>query len=285
MVYDNLPELNSNPNKISVQGNLGSSVLLRDLIKIVQSDVESAKQEWLESAGKFANLLFAGILLRQDAEYLLQDSEPNFYFNPETAKYYYLENNRTVSQPSIDKLLNNRLSLARQELLAYENALINNRINLEAFQEATGKALKSLYIQNYALGSGGFAGSTDLTEVESLLNTEIDRVRRAGEAIRQQQLSKGQLSTVLSNTVGAGNTIYHQGRKEVARRTGKVFAQRFLGNTINDRHCVDCRTMAIQGVRSIEQVPMPGEQCVCSRKCKCSVVFYQRLEDAVKVND
>lgn len=287
MINNNLV---TNPNIVLSQGNVLSAASLGDLTKITQSDIESSKQEWKLSSGKFALLLFADlqrhIQYKQIGTYKYDNSdpdEPEFYYDPGTGKYYYSNTGNSVAESVITKIKENRLLLAREELLAYENALVNQRITLDSFQSATGKALKNLYIQNYALGNGGFSNTSEinLSQIESILSREMDRIRRVGESIRQQQLSRKQLSTVLSNTVRAGNTVYFQGKKDVARLSGNAFAQRFLGNTIDDRHCRDCLAMVARGVQPIDQVPMPGSQCECSYKCKCSIVFYRSLSDAV----
>jgi hypothetical protein len=270
---------------ISIQSS-NLSFSFNNIRKIVQADVEAAKKEWIQSAGRFARLLSSYMQINQDdySTYLTDaNTSPEFYFDPKSNSYRYVDTGGKVANSVVKALLDSRIKLARLELAGYESALLNNRITLETFQEATGRALKSLYIQNYALGNGGFdnISGADLAAIEGVLTQETDRIRRASEAIRQGQLTMPQLSSVLDNTAGAGNTIYQQGKKDIARESGRTLAQRFLGNTINDRHCQDCIEIVAQGIQPIEQIPMPGDRCRCGRRCKCEIVFYISLEEAV----
>lgn len=217
-------------------------------------------------------------------------ASPFWVWDTKSGRYRDRTTGRFLSQTNLEKLQRRHIALIEKDIETIGELLIRRQISLETWQETTGRALKSLWLQEYALGRGGvkqveptewLAVGRQLREQYSYLrgfSEDINRGYSVGKDGRQIPMSESRFRARLNMYSKAAKTSFEMGKQEVAKSQGKMFMQRF----INSRHpCRDCPKYARMGIQPIGALPLPGQRCQCLSACRCSVRYFGSLTEIV----
>lgn len=209
-----------------------------------------------------------------------------------SSRYRDTKTGRYINAVQLEALSRRNIELIGRNITQLGDLLITNQITLQAWQESTMQALKTLHLHQMVLAKGGTQRTyaVDYLQVGRTLKSEYSYLRNFAEDIQrgysidskgnQVPMTVKRFRQRLNLYVQRGVASYHDGTQSIAIAKGNQYMFRTLGAT--DRHCGDCVGYAAQGVVSIGALPVPTVNCQCRANCKCSVHYFATLEEAIK---
>lgn len=197
---------------------------------------------------------------------------------------------RFLSQRNLQLLQQRHISSVQRDIGQIGELLLKGSISLSSWQEATAKSLKTLYLHQMVLARGGLQQTTasDYLTTGRLLKDQYAYLRglaidlQRGYSINEkgdrQQMTVGRFRQRLALYSKSGRVAFEEGKKKNATEQGSGYMKRFLAVA---EHCSDCLGYAAKGVQPIGSLPLPGVACRCRSNCKCSVVYYRTLQEAI----
>lgn len=205
----------------------------------------------------------------------MADILPGYSWSRNEARYRSSTTGRFVARRDVLSLLDTQINGAERRLGELVTALHEQRISPGIFQEQMRTELRRLHLQNAALGSGGFerlsnrefgrAGQMLRGDYGRMTNLANDIVNGRATLPQALQRVRGYAGTARSNFLAAERDAAQQA---AAQRGARMEERRRLGAA---EHCADCVRWAGMGWQPLGTLPVPGEQSVCSRNCRCSL--------------
>ena len=160
----------------------------------------------------------------------------------------------------------------QENLLTHTDKLLNGNITLEQWQTRFANELKDAWRLNQMIGRGGKSQMTqaDYGRLGGRLRFEYDRLNRLAIEIKAGMLTEAQIRARVGLYANAPRTGFYDGLNAANIAAGFTEMRRVLNPA---EHCPDCEGYAAQGWVPIGALPMPGEQSVCLRNCKCTVEY------------
>lgn len=216
---------------------------------------------------------------------------PFWIFDSKSNRYREKATGRFLSQQGLERLQQKHIALIGKDIETIGELLIRRQISLETFQEATAKSIKTLWLQQYALGRGGVnqVSSTEWLAVGRSIREQYGYLRGFAEDINRGYsigkdgqpipMSEAKFRARLKLYSKASRTSFEMGKQQVARSINRNFMWRTLGAT--DRHCSECLSYRAAGIRPIGSLPLPGQACSCRGNCLCTAHYSSTIEEAL----
>lgn len=137
--------------------------------------------------------------------------------------------------------------------------------------------LKFAYLQNAALGAGGWANLTfsDYGKIGAWLRSEYGYLRGFLDEVLNGELSEAQILARIDMYLGAARaTVYEIEGRHLVAQDGYVWLERRILRE-SDRTCEDCVIFAGMGWQRIGVLPPPGRDSQCRGNCKCDLERHQ----------
>lgn len=206
---------------------------------------------------------------------------PEWIYEAGTGRYRDRKTGRFLSRRTVQGLVQGRINSLSSEVESLGEQLLSGRLTLNDWQFEVAEKLRTLWVQQFALGRGGVDQVTpnEWLTVGRLLKSQYAFLRGFARDIASGRVTEAQLLPRLRLYVQASSFAYWAGTDAAERARGKQFMQRLLGVA---EHCPDCLRYASMGVQPIGSLPLPTVGCVCRANCRCSVRYYT-AEEAEKL--
>lgn len=204
------------------------------------------------------------------------DFLPGYWFDPRTHRYHTrLANGRQqfVARAEVMRLLDANVNARESLLTGITQQAIDGRLSPAVWQATMQQELKRLYLQNRALGAGGWDRLTaqDFGHVGGRLQSEYRHLRNMAQQIANGEVSEAQALNRLRMYLGNARREYWLAEREHRRPSapGKaIIERRRLG--IAD-HCKDCIRYNQMGWQAQGVLPPPTVDSECGGNCRCSL--------------
>lgn len=222
------------------------------------------------------------LAVRRFAEQLLQ----GYVWDRTISRYRRSDTGRFVARRRIVRLLERSVSQRERRLNDGVLAYMEGRISPEAWKARTRMLLKRQYVQNAALGKGGWDQLTqsDYGRLGGKLRWEYARLNEMAAQIRAGEVSPAQALNRMRMRMGNARHEFYQTERETLAPPpeGKdVIERRIL--SAEAESCQDCLDYYDRGWQPAGTLPLPTEACACSSNCRCSID--RRTVDAGDVFD
>jgi hypothetical protein len=198
---------------------------------------------------------------------------PGYTWEPATGRYRGVDG-RFVARTRITDLLGDAINQNERQMLRNVTAYSEGGIDPRTWAITQSAMLKREYLQNAALGAGGWDRLTprDYGRIGGKLRGEYGRIANLAEQIAAGEVTLPQaLNRVHMEQGGARSTYYTTEREhKPGPEEGMVRIQRrVLGEA---EHCDDCVGYYEQGWQYEGDLPVPGEGSVCDGSCRCDLM-------------
>lgn len=201
---------------------------------------------------------------------------PGYWFDPRTHNYHTrLASGRQqfVARAEVMRLLEAQVNAKEQLLSSITQQAIDGRLSPAVWQATMQQELKRLYLQNRALGAGGWDRLTaqDYGHIGGRLQSEYRHLRNMAQQIAAGEVSEAQALNRLRMYLGNARREYWLAERDHRRPTRAdrmIIERRRLG--IAD-HCKDCIRYAQMGWQPANVLPVPTEGSECGGNCRCTL--------------
>lgn len=180
-----------------------------------------------------------------------------------------------VSRDRITGLLEQRVNEAEQRLANLTAAYQAGKIAPSVWAVAMREEIKTIHLQNIALAKGGWDRLTqqDYGRVGAAVKAIYPKIAGSAADIQAGTVSEAQMLGRITNYVGSARALYYQAeREQMTFASGMVRIERRLLDP-GAQHCGDCITYADRGWQPLGTLPVPGNACKCSGRCRCSMQY------------
>lgn len=203
-------------------------------------------------------------------------SFPGYTYDPATG-YVSATSGRTVSQRSIDRLMDAHIAEAERRLTEVTAAAQDDNIDIALWGALMTMELERLYLQMVALGAGGIGqlSAADYAEANSVMRRELGYLAGFAAALvsddESDAISPGHAAARIAGYVGAARILYWatQQRRKGPRNGMVPLEIRDLHPTAI--HCRDCPGHSARGYQPVGVLPVPGRRCACGNNCRCTM--------------
>lgn len=174
-----------------------------------------------------------------------------------------------IGKAAVDSLTRKAVKQVQADMMTIGKLLIDRKISLGTWEEATAKTIKQQTVLQYAIGKGGVAqlSSRDYGIIGAKLKAQYGFLRGFSEDLKAGKLSEAQFWARLKLYAAATSGAYEAGREE----SHKAADYRWEKRIRNAREsCNDCIGYAARGWQAIGSLPNRGEKCACKSNCQCS---------------
>jgi hypothetical protein len=203
-----------------------------------------------------------------------------FTYNKRLNRYRYLDSGRLLSQSAVESLTRKRIDTIKGDLGTLNDLLVQRKLSLESWQQATAQTLKELHVENLLLGKGGLGNTTNLDylTVGRQLKEEYQYLRGVADDLTQGKMTEAQFRARMNLYANKGRVSFEAGKQQARIESGLKSMRRRQGAT--HRSCADCIKYAAQGWQPIGSLPLPTVACECGPNCNCWVEYSElRPED------
>lgn len=182
-----------------------------------------------------------------------------------------------IGKAAVDSLTRKAIKQTQDDMMTIGKLLIDRKISLSTWEEATAKTIKQQTILQYAIGRGGVAqlSARDYGIIGAKLKNQYGFLRGFSEDLKAGRLSEAQFWARLKLYAAATGGAYESGRSESHKAAGYRWEKRIR----NAREsCGDCIGYAERGWQAIGSLPNPKEACACAANCQCSKEYSDRAE-------
>lgn len=214
------------------------------------------------------------------AQQLIRLDAREFVYDRRANRYRYADSGRFLSEQAVKSLTRGRIKSIKSDLGTLGDLLVQRKISLATWEEATARTLKELYIENLLLGRGGLKNTfaADYTAVGRLLRQEYRYLQGVSADLRQGTMTAAQFRARMNLYANKSRAAFELGRQRAFGNRGEM--RRLLGLT--SRHCSDCLFYASRGWQPVGDLPLPTERCQCGPNCDCRVE-YRDLSDRLPI--
>lgn len=190
-----------------------------------------------------------------------------------SAHNYRRPNGTFVKRDRILELLEQSIAQREGRMVKGTQAFLDGKISARAWVSRESIMLKREYLQNAALGAGGWDRLTpeQLRLISQRLNAEYARLGNLADQIAAGQVTEAQALSRLHMYQGNARQMYfiaEQSTLPKAPQGTMYITRRLLGAA---EHCKDCLDFAGQGWQPEGVLPVPSEGSVCDGNCRCTL--------------
>ena len=196
----------------------------------------------------------------------------DFVFDKIAQRYRYKDSGKFVGKKAIENLTIKAIVQVEGDISTITNLLVEGKIDVAAWENATRSALKNLHTWNYVLGAGGEKMMTqaDYGALGQKLKEEYKYLRGLSQELLQGDLTEAQLRARMAMYTNSGGTTHELGRAKAHQKAGYNWERR-LRTKVNS--CESCFDYADMGWCAIGTLPEAGQKCECKSNCGCYKVF------------
>lgn len=199
-----------------------------------------------------------------------------------SGRYRDLTTGRYLSKANLEKLQQRQLALLQQDIQSIGNLLLDGKISLKTWQEATAQTLKTAHLLQATLGKGGYEQLTqnDIQQVQRRLRSQFGYLKQfaidlqRGHSIsstgQQVAMTEARFKSRLALYSKATRTSFEQSKQNNATNQRQYYMQRYIQSV---HPCLSCPRYAAMGRVPVGALPLPGDACECGANCKCIVVY------------
>jgi len=198
---------------------------------------------------------------------------PGYTYEPGTGRYRGGDG-RFVSRGRITDLLADAIAGNERQMLRNVTAYVEGRLDPQTWVADQSLALKREYLQNAALGAGGWDRLTqrDYGRIGGKLGAEYGRMANLAEQIAAGEATLPQALNRVHMEQGGAHTVFFETERDhmpPAPDGMTRLERRVLGES---EHCEDCLTYYEQGWAHEGELPVPGEASQCLTNCRCMLL-------------
>jgi len=199
---------------------------------------------------------------------------PGFSWGPDTSRYRNGETGRFVARKDILGLLSASTNANEESMRAGVLAYHSGELDQATFLARTTTMLRREYLQNTALGSGGWdrLGPVEWGRIGGRLRSEYAYLRGFAQEIADGTVSAAQAAARMQSYVGGARHEFFRAEREnkAPAEMGKTTLERRVLSP-EAKHCRQCPEYAALGWQPAGELPLPTEECDCRNNCLCSV--------------
>lgn len=217
---------------------------------------------------------------------------PGYTYDRNTHRYRRQKGGQFVSEKTIFSLLDTNEQAVERSMNRLSSALLQDTLSESEWFLAMDLQLRRLYVQNAALGAGGFGEITPVAfrRLNAAYKEDRQRLVKFGEAINNGSLSESQIQNRIKMYVGSARVQYWKSIPKPKHRVDEIVVERrVLGEA--EKHCSWCVHLADLGWQPWGLLPEPGEssaswddgQCLSNCRCKkqSKAIKKRRLDKVV----
>lgn len=202
------------------------------------------------------------------------DILPGFVWDPKTARFrvltggYGQKAGTFVARRRVLELLEAKISEGQMRLQALTQAFMEGHLTAAEWQVAFAQQLKTLYLQQAALGAGGWdrLGPADWGRIGGYLRGEYRRLVGFAQDIIDGRPTLAQALMRAGMYAGKARGMFFSTNTRAHMKAGFTEERRYLGAA---EHCEVCIDYAAMGWMPIGTFPEPGTHPFCWGNCKC----------------
>ena len=198
---------------------------------------------------------------------------PGYAYDPKSARYRNLETGRYVARREVLNLLAASTRAYERELRAGVAAFHRGQIDQSTFLARSMDLLKRQYVQNAALGAGGWdrLGAAEYGRLGGRLRSEYGYLRNFAQEIANGEVTLEQAINRINLYIGhARAEFFVQERDKLPdAEAGAVWVERRILADV--KHCEQCVEYANRGWQYEGVLPLPTEDCDCDGNCRCEL--------------
>lgn len=205
----------------------------------------------------------------------MADILPGYTWNAALGRYRQNSNGRFVARNRILSLLRNQIDSGEQRLRDITTEFHEGRLSASVWTEQMRTQVKRLYLQNAALGSGGWdrLDSRDYGRIGGKLRAEYSRISDFARAVQSEDgPTLPQALNRVDAYVGGSRIEFFETERRSAQPADEnetLIERRRLDP--GAQHCRDCPGYYDQGWQMAGELPVPGVRCQCRNNCRCSI--------------
>ena len=208
---------------------------------------------------------------------------PGYSWGPDTSRYRNGETGRFVARKDILVLLSASTNANQESMRAGVLAYHSGELDQATFLARTTTMLRREYLQNTALGSGGWErmGPVEWGRIGGRLRSEYAYLRGFAQEIADGTVSAAQAAARMQSYVGGARHEFFRAEREnkAPAEMGKIAIERRVLSP-EAKHCRQCPEYAALGWRPAGELPLPTEECDCRNNCLCSIQTKDVAADA-----
>jgi hypothetical protein len=195
-----------------------------------------------------------------------------FLFDRAAQRYRYKDSGKFVGKKAVENLTISAIVQVEGDITTITNLLVEGKIDVAQWEDATRSALKNLHTWNYLLGAGGEKMMTqaDYGSLGQKLKEEYKYLRGLSQELLQGDVPEAQLRARMAMYTNSGGTTHELGRAKAHQKAGYNWEKR-LRTKVNS--CDSCFDYAGMGWQGIGTLPEAGQKCECKSNCGCYKVF------------
>lgn len=202
----------------------------------------------------------------------MADVLPGYLFA--NGRYRNEATGRFVSRADINGLLDSQIQGAENRLQGLATAFYEGKIAPAVFVEQVCNEERRLFLQNRALGAGGF-DRLDFRAYGAIggsLRGEYAKIIGTARDVADGKVSLPQLLNRIRGYAGAARSQFYKAQRDTLTRApeGMVSIERRILGDAN--HCQDCLNYYELGWQPRGSLPVPSEACACRNHCRCSLI-------------
>jgi len=182
-----------------------------------------------------------------------------------------------VARAKVMEVLETKVAEGKEVLAKVTVAFNKGELTAKEFQVAATSQLKTLYVQQAALGAGGWDKLTqsDYGSIGQKLRGEYRHLSSFIHemATTDPPLTDKQVAARARSYAGRARSEFIEQDVKNNIEQGKDEERRILGPT---DHCDPCLSLAAMGWQPIDTLPNPGTVCLGGGACGCQKVFRVR---------
>jgi len=198
-----------------------------------------------------------------------------YQYEPGTGRYRNLKSGRFVARTRITDLLGDALNANERTMTRTATAFHEGALDPRDWLNSTKLALKREYLQNAALGAGGWDRLTarDYGRIGGHLSAEYGRLASMAEQIAAGEVTLPQALNRITMYQGGARRMYYETERENLPEPGRGMtriARRILGQA---EHCFRCVEYYDMGWQPEGVLPVPGAESPCDGNCRCEIIY------------
>ena len=195
-----------------------------------------------------------------------------YAWDARASRYRYQDTGRFVARQRVLDLLDASVRGRARRMEASVSALAEGDLAESVFVTRNAMLLKRQYLQNAALGAGGWdrLSSEDHQRMQARLSVELERLAHMAQELADEEISELQARNRMRMYLGGARHEYWEQEADNLPDPdeGMVWLERRTLGATHD-HCTDCLHYAAMGYQPVGVLPEPTEDCACSNGCLC----------------
>ena len=238
------------------------------LLKLAEIDDAAIKEAITQWKANPPLKIYTNLLEAETAK----DAIPEFIFDKKLQRYRYRDTGRFLSQEAMRNLSQKAIAQTQNDVGTISDLLVQGKIFLPTWENATAQALKVLHSQQTLLGKGGEKqiNQRDYGLLGNKLKGEYQYLRGFAEDLANGKMSEAQFRWRSNLYIQSARGSYERSKAEAHTEAGYQWERRIR---LAMESCGSCLDWAAKGWQPIGTLPNPTENCECIVNCKCIKEF------------